>query len=253
MRNRPFLYSCAIIIFVAAAFAVRADDFWAKKQWQQWSQSDCNKMLQDSPWSRKFTMTHTNIGAGNLPSSNGGTSAASGTSGEDNEQLSYFVQLRSAMPVREALVRQMQIKQKYDSLNADQKKTFDSSAAQFLTRSYEDSIVVDVAYDCNITPMLRELARIWQSTPDNTVPTDTHLILDSGARVSPVRFVSPKSGAYEFELIFPRVVNGEPVISESSKTVGLEFPHPTVGDFPRQRVYVEFKPDKMAMNGKVVY
>ena len=263
MRNRilPSLCATAVIALIGVA-VVRADDFWTKKQWQQWSENDCGKMLKDSPWSHTFTMSKANVSADLHPDSHSTDPlspppvAGSAASGETKEEINYVVQMRSALPVRQAIVRQMEIKQKYDKFNADQKKQFDDRAAQFLTRPYEDVVIVDVAYDSNIQTFMRALASYWQGLAENYVPQDAHLILQSGTRVAPVRFLSQKGAAYEFELIFPRVQNGEPIIGANDKAVGLEFTHPDLSeikDFPTQRVYVEFKTDKMALNGKVVY
>lgn len=269
MRNRQSYISTVLGIFALAAVTARADDFWTKKEWQKWSDGDCNKMLKDSPWSRTYTMSKANVSASlrsdtnpsntssnTDPLSSSGAGTSSAVAGETKEEINYIVQLRSALPVRQAMVREMEIKQKYDKFSADQKKQFDDKAGKFLTRSYDDAIIVDVQYDSNIQAFARSLAEYWQSVPEERAPEDTHLILPDGKRISPVRFASQKGANYEFEFIFPRVQNGEPVIGTNDKIVGLEFNHPNlrgVPDFPAQRIYVEFKTDKMALNGKMVY
>ncbi|HET9402600.1 MAG TPA: hypothetical protein VFO34_16765 [Candidatus Acidoferrales bacterium] len=263
MRRWFALVAGAVVLTALVGVVARADDFWTKKQWQQWSESDCTKILKDSPWSHTYTMSKALVSADLHPDSHGTDPlqpppvAGSAASGETKEEINYVVQLRSALPIRQAMVREMAIKQKYDKFNADQKKQFDDRAGQFLTRSYDDVIIVDVTYDSNIQTFMRALAEYWQSVPETAVPEDAHLILQNGTRISPVRFVSQKGANYEFELIFPRVQNGEPVIGANDKVLGLEFTHPDLSqvkkDFPTQRVYVEFKPEKMEMNGKMTF
>ena len=68
-----------------------------------------------------------------------------------------------------------------------------------------------------------------------------------------MRLVSPKGGAQEFELIFPRVVEGKPLLEPGDKTIGVEFVSPGVGAVQSARVFMEFKVDKMALNGELIY
>src|SRR5690349_2110622 len=104
MNLRRRYFPRALILFVVAVFTVSADDFWVKKDWKQWSKDDCNKMLQDSPWAKKWSQSHvTDIKMAGV------TAADSEGATEKAPEMHYYIQLRSSLPVREATVRFSQI------------------------------------------------------------------------------------------------------------------------------------------------
>ena len=124
-------------ILVLAVLTVQADDFWVKKDWTKWSKDDVNKMLSDSPWSKKWGKGEVQLSA-TLPSqsqsnpanqqrgSTGGGTLGSeigtqgtgqeGAAGDNNIEVHYFIELQSALPVRQAIVRRLQLGNNYDKL-----------------------------------------------------------------------------------------------------------------------------------------
>ena len=126
-------------ILSLAVLTVQAEDFWVKKDWTKWSKDDVNKMLQDSPWSKKWGKGEVMLSA-TLPSQSqsnpahdpkGGSgtlgapigtsgTAQEGAAGDSNLEVHYFVELQSALPVRQAMVRRAQLNNNYDKLDADQ-------------------------------------------------------------------------------------------------------------------------------------
>ncbi|MBI3483961.1 MAG: hypothetical protein HY012_02255 [Acidobacteria bacterium] len=143
---------------------------------------------------------------------------------------------------------------KLKKMSAGEKKNFDASTETFLLRKYDDVIVVHVLYGTNIQNDERELMRFWQSNyPEGTVPMEAYLTTSTGKRVSPLKYVAAKGGGLEFELIFPRRLNGESLITPDVKTIGVEFQHPNIGPEGAARVYQDFKIEKMTVNGAVLY
>ena len=135
---RKILYFALSAIFLAAGSAAFGADFWENKQYDKWSQKECNKLLTDSPWVEDFTLIAEGI-------------QQSTSASDDGQQFSikYQIQFRSALPVRQALVRQMQIAQKYDTLGPEQKQQFDQSAKSFLSADFSDAVIVYVTYKSN--------------------------------------------------------------------------------------------------------
>jgi hypothetical protein len=242
-----------IALFAFAALVARADDFWAKKDWQKWSPADCKKMLTDSPWSHTFGMVHENLSAALRSSNKNVNSTGNDNMEESNVLLNYYVEFHSAPPVREATVRELALQQKYDSMPSDKRKQFDQQAAAYISRDFKDYILVHVQYECNVGQIAQSLANIWQSYPEDKVPVDTYLDVESGQHIPPLKFISGHGGDLSFDLYFPRTISGEPVIKPTDKEVSVEFPHPNVTDFPAQRVFVAFKLDKMTEDGKLIY
>lgn len=237
------------LVIATLAITSYAQGPWVKKDWKQWSKEDCAKILENSPWASRWTQSNAKVA--NFATRTSGTQ---GVGSESELTVSYIVQLRSALPIRQAVVRQALIANKYDRLELPQQQTMLKQTEGFLNRNYDDIIVVHVIYGSNVQEYNRDLAAFWQSHyPEGAVPQEALLHGAKGQTVSPIRLVSPKGGAQEFELIFPRVAEGKPVLEPGDKGISVEFAAPAVGGVDSSRVFVEFKADKMMLNGQLVY
>jgi hypothetical protein len=237
------------LLTIVLATASLAQGPWTKKDWKQWSKDDCKKVLEDSPWAQRWTQSSAKMA--DFATRTRGTD---GVGSESELAVYYVVQFRSARPVREAVVRQVLIANQYDLLDPEKKEVMRKQTDSFLNRSYDDVIVVHVTYGSNVQEYNRDLATFWQTHySEGTVPQDAFLHGSGGQRVAPVRMISPKGGAQEFELIFPRVVEGKPLIEPGDKTISVELVAPSVGGVDSSRIFVEFKVDKMALNGQLLY
>jgi len=248
MRRR---YAAGILaIFGLAVLIAKADDFWAKKNWKEWNAGECKKLLDDSPWThRKLIENEGNINR--LPSAaNQGTGAQASTAdtaqNKDTGELNYVVQIRSATPIREALIRQHQIDKQYDKMSDADKKAFDTQMDQLFPIN-ADKIIVHVRYYANRDSLGADIAKSWKSIPRDTVPADMMLISSNGSRATPLTFVGDPEGD-GFEVTFPRSGLGE-----GFKSFKLQIPHPALGDFGASKVTVEFKLDKMTFDGKPAF
>ncbi len=79
----------SVAVWALALAAVAAAEVWDTKPFLEWSDKDVEKVLTDSPWAGKAALTHARQGAnlGTVP------------------EWKLVVALRSALPVRQALVR----------------------------------------------------------------------------------------------------------------------------------------------------
>src|SRR5262245_26036839 len=114
MKVRPGL--TVILSVLCLAVTVFSQSF-LKKDFSHWSEYECRKLVTDSAWTHKFTISEVLME----------TTATAGSerAREQNPQIEYLVQLRSALPVRRAMVRLAQIQAGYDRLDADARKQFD--------------------------------------------------------------------------------------------------------------------------------
>jgi len=262
--NRRYLF-CIAAVLCAVVLTASAEEFWVKRDWKQWSKDDCAKMLQDSPWTRRWAKSQ--IASHQMPGVSGANQE--GASAENAPEMHYLVQLRSSLPIREAVVRLQQIQLKYDKMSAEEKKDFDTKAESLLNRSYDDVILVHVEYGSNLQSFERELSTYWKKIPPDAPPNDLYLINERGDRIAPIKFISPQNGSYTFDLAFPRVKDKEPVVRNGDKILSIQLTHPAVGlqtqtnttnpsgpsmdVFGEERVLIQFKLDKMAVQGKASY
>jgi hypothetical protein len=298
MRRRNALAVMGILLL--AVLTVQAEDFWVKKDWTKWSKDECNKMLQDSPWSKKWGKGEVQLSAalpsqqdrnpasdprsasGTLGSSATGTvgSGQEGAGGDNNIEIHYYIELKSALPVRQAMARRAQFNNNYDRLSAEQKKAFDTQIQAVLDASYQDVIDVHVSYGSAQQSLERQLAVYWKSIPADSLPVDVYLINEKGDHIPPAKFISPQNADYSFDLYFPRMQNNEPLIRETDKSFSVQFPHPAIGSqktgsavptdpnnpnavgntsnpssptMGRERVLVTYQLNKMMLGGKAAF
>ena len=265
MKIRHNFFAGVLALLLLSALTAGAEDFWIKKEWKQWSKDECTKILQDSPWSRKWAKSQ--MGSSQMPGVSGAN--AEGAAGEKTPEMHYSVELQSSLPVREATVRMAQINNKYDKMTEAQKKDFDAKAESFLNRNFDEVISFHVTYGSNLQSFERDMATYWKSIPQDAPPIDLYLITERGDRVLPAKFSSPPTGSYSFDVIFPRMKNNEPVVRNGDKEFSLQFTHPAIGNqtqinttnpsnpsidvFGEERVLIQFKLDKMMINGKLSY
>jgi hypothetical protein len=216
-----------------------------KKDWKQWTAADCKKLLESSPWAvRKMVENESNVNR--LPSAANGANADTALN-RDAGEVNYVVQIRSAVPMREALIRQQQIDKQYDRMSDADKKAFDAQMDQLFS-GHDDKVIVHVKYSGTRDQLASDISKSWKSIPKDTVPADMMLISSNGSRATPLTFVADPTGGDEFEMTFPRSALGE-----GFKSFKLQIPHPALGDFGASKVMVEFKLDKMTFEGKPAF
>ena len=251
---RRFYTVAVLVILGLAAITSRADDFWLKKDWKTWSKSECKKMLEESPWAKRFLVDNNSVDTSlplitRHPGDTPGLSVSHPGAGE----ITYFAEIISATPVREALIRQRQIEQKFDKMNDAEKSAFDAKMEKQLSFIKENTIAVRVVLNAS-KPALADAANgYWQSLPASTAPPSTFLITEKGAKIPPLTFTFIKDSETEIDLTFPRGVRAEPLIAPDAKSFKLQFPHPAIADYPERNVTVQYGLDKMMWNGKLVY
>jgi hypothetical protein len=231
------LRSFPALLLVSALAPSAVAQFWEKKDWREWSKSECEKMLNDSPWARKFQnviVVHQSIG---------------GPEREQTPTISYVAQLRSALPIRQAVVRSMQFQAKYDKMSDAEKNSFDQQAESYLNQDFSDRVVVHIIYDSNVTVYRKNIADIWRSS-EATLRTHLWLVPDKGNRVEIGQYIGPEGGAPEFELIFPKELAGNRVISEDHRRFSVEIPGVS---FTEPRILIEFDVRKMKYRGTFEY
>jgi hypothetical protein len=252
MRRR---YAMALLMILGmAALTYGADDFWVKKDWKTWSKAECKKMLEESPWAKRIVVDNNSI-ASSLPLATGhlGDNPGFGMTSPGAGDITYFVQLLSAEPVREAFIRQEQIEQKFDKMSGAEKSAFDASVEKQLSFIKGDMIAIRIVFEASKPALGDAVKEYWQNLPPGTDPARTYLVTEKGIKIPPFTFSFMQGSETTIELTFPRSVRTETVIAPDAKSVKLQFPNPAIGEFPERTVTVEYSLDKMAWNGKLAY
>ena len=105
-----------VVIVVMAASVASAQQGWKTKPYGEWNKQDIIKLGSDSPWAQ---VRHSDAPIGKYGSPTAYMHAAT-------------IQLRSALPIREALVRLKQLTAKYDKMNDKQRAELDANTRGIL-------------------------------------------------------------------------------------------------------------------------
>ena len=229
-----------VLLFLTAA--AKGADPWQSKPFQTWTAQECRRLLRDSPWARTYNTQFTAMrpvnrlpGMGSLPGSGEGVSDLG---------VTYYVTFRSAIPVRQALVRQAQIEAKYNTLDDVQKKALDEKFKPLLDAAFSDKIVVHVVYGSNIAEWDRQLAYYWRSQTLATLKGTVYLSGPDGDRIEPGDYWVGAGDSRDLEFTFPR----HPEVAAQNPNKPLVFEFSAGG-----RVYLRYATSLMKYGGAITY
>ena len=192
---------------------------WIEKDWTQWTERDCNIILNGSPWNQ--------------------SSFYSFDMGSVTNSWRTDVQLRSALPIRQALLRQLQFQKRYDKMDATKKQSFDQAHMHDLDQT--DQILVYILNSSFEPPPVnkRESTVIVGPVP----PRQCALQRSDGTFVLPIQTNKVKYAAAQFSLflnqyeyVFPRTVDGKPTFTSSDSSLVIVLGLPLVVDDKTKQV-----------------
>jgi hypothetical protein len=171
-------------------------DLWMKKDWTQWTEKDCDMVLDGSPWTQTI-----------LPQLNGLNSYPYG------ESARTFVQFRSALPVRQAVLRELQLENHHDKMNPDKKRAFDLSHSHDLDPGDQVTVLVvnTSSGHKGIEPPRQAALRLADGTLVEAI--ETNQVKDIPA--------DRWDSINQFEHVFPRTVNGRQLFSLNDTNVDV--------------------------------
>ena len=196
------------------------------------------QVLNSSPWAKQETFTRVVSGVG------------SGVSGEKEIFNTFYVRILSAQPVREALARLQQIQYGYDGLSPELKGKFDDYAASDLLSGFGDWIVVAVSFRSNDPNEESNVRRFFQKQTTETLKNKAFLSTEQVSQVTIQTYFAPRDEGIGAKFVFPRLVNGSPILTPKSKTIAFELLGvPTAP--PRLRA--RFSTRDMVVNGQLMF
>jgi hypothetical protein len=225
--------------------------------YKKWSKKDVEKILNDSPWVsvqevriRREGQAQRVAGAPPSLTRDETNSVASGGSDIPIDFI-FTLRLRSALPIREALVRQKQLDAKYDSMDQKQKAAFDASSKGLLEcPACVDNYVVTLSSKSKNSPGADAVYTTFKGARIDDIKRYIYLANDRGERRELVHFVAPKAPGEEAVFFFPRL-DGEAnqLFGPDSKEVIVNLTNNQVN------ISTNFRFDiaKLVSNGQVVF
>ena len=230
--------SCYLKSMLGISFFVMisllAAEFWEKKEFTEWSENDCSKLLRKSPWSFSNSFRNT----ANLGSTDTGVR-------ETGEIIEF--RLLTAKPIRMAFGRLQLLGSPNDE--ALQKQIMD-----YVNSPPGDEILVQISYRnlLGTSPYIQNLASFFARANLATFVNDTALASSNDVHV-PISNYLPVTGERPNPVfVFPRFAeDGTPHFTGKEKSISLrsEFETGQVAS-KRYKIYIKMKPKDMVYQGK---
>jgi hypothetical protein len=198
---------------------------WEKKSYNEWSMSDALRVLTDSPWAQ------TDI---------------------EREPNGYtvIIRLRSALPVRQAIVRQRQIRLNYDKFTPADKSRFDAEVKEFIECPDCSKYYILTLGTMNDSYPLRALKDISL----DALKSYTSLTNDKGERRDLVHFIPPKSEGGDAMFVFERFDNkGKPLLTASNKKFYFKIDEKVFEGKTLPIKKFTFEVSKLLRNGEIIF
>lgn len=231
-RHRTCLAAMALTLMLLGAMSVASGQAWEKKPYQEWSKAEVERLLSDSPWAQQHTQRM----------------SRGGDAGQD---ATITARLRSALPIRQAIVRQMQMQARYDKMSETERAAFDAKTKPILDcPPCRDTYAValsgrserNVSYD----PVY---GRFRDATPDQ-LRKYVYLENSRGERREVVDFIRPQALGADAVFVFARRdPSGKALLSPDDKKLTLRFGESTITSL----FTFEFDVHKMLLNGEVAF
>jgi len=230
-------YGALIIIFALAAFlslSAPADlkhKPWVEKDWKQWSSWDVDNTLHYSPW------VSFDEGVGRE------TGPINFNPGDNVYSRTTWIQLTSALPIRQANLRAQMLSHHYDRMNDKKKQEFDQQHASDLVDGDSGRVrlhilqswpraLPDIGRDPNgiIGAAPARQVALWLSKDTIVMPTKIERL--GGGVDDPLGSVT--------EYTFPRTVAGKSLLNTDESSLVFVFG----GKLPNSKIVLPLTPEE---------
>jgi hypothetical protein len=259
MRNFAL---CALLTVLAIANGLARNQ---SGPWSEWSSSQAEKILNDSPWSQVQVETNTSEMMYSPTSGSGGNlgttrtsppsvtmrqeqadrNAGRATEGAYNGPVSTTYQIRflSARPVREALANLIVAKE-----TGPNRAKVRTEMQEFVDRNYGDFVVITVSYVATDGRLAGKAFQTFSNAVAGTLKNNTYLERDDGQRAYLIDYRAPIDDGLGARFVFPRTVDGKPFVND--RTTEVRFYSEVSSSLKLNR---RFKVSSMMYQGRLEY
>ena len=204
-------YSSAVAFVLLLGVLQSAAAQIDKKPYTEWSEKEAERLLEKSGWAQTQIFTDT---SGTFSTGPGRTVNSSQTRSGGINQVNFHIRFLSAKPVRQAISRIMEIRQRGE--------VSDQMAAQlksFATSEFPDYVIVTLTVDGTESGgQTQEATALLNKLTTVDLKNNAYLVVKD-RRVFLQEYQPPRRDGLGARLIFPRVVDGKPIIEAESDDV----------------------------------
>ena len=257
MVKRTSTLLVGLILFFSWSVLARGQNFWSTKPFVEWSKAEAEQVLNDSPWAKVSEVRIRKEGqvrrvAGAPPSmERNETNSTTSTGAEVPIDFVFTLRLRSALPVRQALVRLKQMAAKYNQMDPKQRASFDASTKGLLECPACDSnYVVSLTSKSRNSPGADAVYSVFKGAQLEDIKRYIYIADEQRHRRELVHFVPPKAPGEEAIFFFPRLdEKGNPLFTVDSKEIVVNLTYNEVNMFTNFRIDIT----KLIDNGRVLF
>ena|SRR2546426_3227124 len=257
----------AIVTLTGLAFVVgKAQDSVVSKPIEQWSKQDAEKILNNSPWVAiqevriKYAGQTRPVAGGPQPTLGAESSPSyvrtdqntiSSAGAEAPVDFQFTLRLRSALPIRQALVRLKQLEAKHDQMSEKDRAAFDAKMKGLLEcPACNQNYVLTLSSKSKQNPGADAVFSLYKGGRLDDLQRYVYIANDRGERRALVHFVPPRVPGDEATFFFPRLDDkGMPLITDSTKELTFNLSDNEVNAVTNFKIDVS----KLKMNGKVEF
>jgi hypothetical protein len=218
-----------LLLFAAApALVAWAQDPLTGKPFKQWSKGEAEKVLNDSAWAAHQEVRiqfdkEVQKAAGSYSGVSAATASQSQTevSHDVAVDFTFTMRLRSALPVRQAIVRLRQLQTDIEKMSARELAAFDAQTKGLLEcPACSANYVVTLSSKSKNSPGADAVYSTFKGGRLADLQRYVYLANEKGERRGLVHFVPPKVPGDEATFFFPRLNDkGEPLLTPENKTL----------------------------------
>jgi hypothetical protein len=198
MKREFFLLLCALI----ATGTLMGNDWWIRKPYNRWSKDECQKMMDDSPWTA--AKTRQILGPDD---STDGTGVGVGINIAVGQPVTYRFRFLTAKPVRMAIARNLLIDRK--------NKVNQATLADFVQKIDEENIVI--ALEMEVGYRIEQFRNTLIELRTSDLISNTYLKTDTG-KMQYLRRYDPSEDGFAAKFVFARrFADGTPFITAQDR------------------------------------
>ena len=229
---QAFSFLTVVLCLAGGSLALGQTTYSVDNSYKKWSKKDVERMLNASPWVSVQEVRIRKEGqARRIAGGTGEGGAPSFTKDETNSVASggsdipidfiFTLRMRSAIPIREAIVRQKQLDAKYDSMDEKQKSAFDASVKGLLEcPACAGNYVLTLSSKSKNSPGADAVYSTFKGARLEDIKRYIYLANERGERRELAYFVAPKAPGEEAIFFFSRLDDkGNPLFGVDSKEV----------------------------------
>jgi hypothetical protein len=255
-----YLRKCSwlAVILLAGYGSINAQNELPDKPFQHWSKSEAEKILNNSPWAKqqevriKFDKeTQTAAGSFNTDPTKGGQNIQTEVTSQVPADFIFTLRLRSALPVRQAVVRLKQLETNIERMDPKDRVAFEAQIKGLLDcPACVNNYVITLSSKSKSNPGADAIYATFKGGRLADLQRYIFIANERGDRRQLIHFVAPKAPGDEAIFFFPRLdEKGAPLLTVDNKELLINLANNQADSITNFKIDVT----KLRLNGKIEF